>query len=94
MPDTLLRSIAAYLTVSKIATNLGIRRGKVLGWISRGELVAVNIADKTGGRPRWRIAREAFDSFMAGRSCRAPEPQPRRRSRLTQKADPDYVKYF
>lgn len=85
---------APYLTVSKIATDLGIRRGKVLGWIARGELVAVNIADKTGGRPRWRIAAAALDSFLTGRSCRAPEPRARRRVQVNRKADPNFVKYF
>jgi excisionase family DNA binding protein len=84
---------AAYLTVSRIATDLGIRRGKVLGWISRGGLPAINIADRASGRPRWRIARSAFDDFLAGRTCRTPEP-PARRTRVNRKADPAFVKYF
>jgi len=37
---------------------------KVLGWIRRGELRAVNGADQNGKRPRWRIPPEALDEFL------------------------------
>jgi hypothetical protein len=61
-----------FVTVAAVAGALGIRRGKVLGWIARGELAAVNVADKALGRPRWRIARHALDSFFASRSNQNP----------------------
>ena len=38
-----------------IAARFGVGLPKVLGWIQRGELGAVNVANKTTGRPRWRV---------------------------------------
>ena len=38
-----------------IAARFGVGLPKVLGWIQRGELGAVNIASSTTGRPRWRV---------------------------------------
>ena len=78
-----------WMTPAQVATERGIRTGKVLAWIATGQLVAVNHATRLGGRPRWRISRAALDCFDAARSYRAPAPGPRRRRR-----DPDVVNFF
>jgi excisionase family DNA binding protein len=70
-----------YLTPPQIARRLGVKASKVLAWIDRGELVAANLADRRGGRPRWRIAPEALASFLAARSSR-PATQATNRHRL------------
>jgi excisionase family DNA binding protein len=95
-PDTSARSSVrqsalSFLTVSAVACALGVRRGKILNWIARGELVGVNIADRATGRPRWRIPQAALDSFLAMRSCRPPDPVRRVRR---PKPDANYVEYF
>lgn len=68
---------AHYTTVPAKAKELGIDQMKIHGWIRRGELLAINIAENPAGRPRWRIPIEAWESFMAIRSNAAKLPAPR-----------------
>jgi len=71
-----------WLSPPQIAKRLGIDPGKVRGWIDSGELPAVNIASRVGGRPRWRIAMDDWNAFLLRRRSPAPVvPQPRRRRR-------------
>ncbi len=72
-----------YLTVKQLADSLGCDPAKILLWIHKGELQAVNIAEQATGRPRWRIPREAWEAFQLVRSNRAGAPvaQHRRRRR-------------
>lgn len=79
----------AYLTPPQIARRYGVKPAKVLGWIASGELVAVNLADGPGGRPRWRVSPEALADFERRRSSR-PTPKPTRRGRRLP-AVPKYV---
>lgn len=53
-----------WLTPPQVASERGIRTGKVLAWIASGQLVAVNHATRLGGRPRWRISRLALLRWM------------------------------
>lgn len=72
------------ISPNALSKRLGIRPQKVLGWIARGELTAVNLAERTGGRPRWKILPEALAEFLAARqSSPPPAPAVRRRKRLT-----------
>jgi hypothetical protein len=71
----------AYLSPAAVAAELSIRRGTVLSWIHRGELLAVNLAERSTGRPRWKISRVAMDEFLARRQCQPPAPRPPRRRR-------------
>ena len=72
-----------YLTVPALAQSLGVDQDKVLGWIHRGELRALNVAESSTGRPRWRIPAEAWEEFERRRSTRATatstKPQRRRK---------------
>jgi excisionase family DNA binding protein len=76
---------STYLTVDDICKRFGgISERTVLGWISSGELKAVNVGRKPGKKkPRWRISQEALDEFERGRSA-MPKPQsaPRRRAEV------------
>jgi excisionase family DNA binding protein len=89
---TLARQPDNYLTVAAVASALGVRRGKILNWIARGELAAVNIADRACGRPRWRIPQMALDAFLAMRACRPPGPVNRTRRRTAR--PPGFIEYF
>jgi excisionase family DNA binding protein len=74
--------LSRMLTPPVVARILGVDPSKVLGWIRRGELRAVNVATSSGGRPRWRIAPSDLKAFLQRRQSRAPVvPQPRRRRR-------------
>lgn len=55
-------------TVPEIAALLRVRHMKVLAWIHSGQLKAFNVAEKQGGRPRYRIHRQDFDDFVTCRS--------------------------
>jgi excisionase family DNA binding protein len=71
----------ATLTPPEVAARLRVSADKVLGWIAAGELPAVNVAARPGGRPRWRIDAAALRAFEARRSSQpaAPVPEPRRK---------------
>lgn len=62
-----------YLRVASVAELFGVNVSKVIGWIRRGELRAVNIAARTSKRPRWRISSEAIEQFEHARSS-VPSP--------------------
>jgi len=82
--------LVTFLLVKDIAKLLTVNQSRVLGWIHRGELVAINTSDP-GRRPRWKIRREAFEEFCASRSNAAgvnEQPRPRRR-----KQGPDVTEY-
>jgi len=51
-------------TTSQVAQQLGVDQGKVLDWIHSGQLVAVNVATNSGGRPRWRVSQESLAEFL------------------------------
>jgi excisionase family DNA binding protein len=71
------------LTLKKVAEQLGVDSYKVLLWIKRGELQAINVAlnQQPGRRPRYRVPLKALDEFLAKRSTIPPAPAPRRRQR-------------
>ncbi len=82
-----------YLTPPKIAAELSVRVGKVLAWIRRGELTAVNVAQAVGGRPRWRIRRADLEDFLLRRQCQ-PKVKPVRKRNLRRTEGAEVVHYF
>ncbi|MGA2069643.1 MAG: helix-turn-helix domain-containing protein [Thermoguttaceae bacterium] len=75
-----------YLTTTEIATRLRVSPEKVLGWIRRAELRAVNVGN--GHRPRYRISPEDFGGFLRRREVQAPPPIQRRRRRQPPEGGP------
>jgi len=65
-------------SVAQVSDLLGIRRHAVLALIRSGELGAFDISQRGSKRPRWRIAGEDFDAFVARRT---KQPKSRRRRR-------------
>lgn len=80
---------SAYMTPPAVAEYLGIDQRKILGWIARGELHAVNLSTGTQ-KPRWYIRRDDLDAFLAARASR-PAPKPTRRPAPV---DAGVVEYF
>jgi transposase len=66
--------VTSFLSPPAIAKRYGVDPHKVLSWIKRGELHAIDVAGQTGGRPRYRISQEAIAQFEARRSA---EPSPK-----------------
>jgi excisionase family DNA binding protein len=81
----------APLTPPEVARRLRVSADKVRSWIMRGELRAVNVADRVGGRPRWRIALEAVEEFERRRAALSARPKGRRRREPLPK---DFVRYY
>jgi hypothetical protein len=81
----------AWYTPPQVARARNLRVSKVLAWIARGELEAVNCAERQGGRPRWRISAAALAEFDRARSSRASivPSAPRRRAQ-----DPEVTRFF
>jgi excisionase family DNA binding protein len=53
-----------YLTPPAIARLLRVSPDKVLGWIRRGELRAVDVSDSL--RPRYPVSPDDLDAFLEG----------------------------
>lgn len=58
------------LSPPKVAARYGVSVDKILGWIRRGELRAINIATRSGGRPRFAIALEDLLVFERRREVK------------------------
>ena len=72
-----------YLSPPQVAKRLAVDAHKVIGWIRRGELRAVNVAADTEGRPRYRISPADLAVFEASRMV-GPTPKVTRRRRKDQ----------
>ncbi len=73
--------MSTYHPPAAIAAALRTKVDKVYTLIGSGELQAVNIAQRRGGRPRWRISEEALQTFLRSRQSVKPAPATRRRKR-------------
>jgi excisionase family DNA binding protein len=71
------RPFQPYLTPPEIAKLLGVSQSKVLGWIRRGELKAVNVSNRD--RPRYRVHQKAWMHFLKAREVQPPPERTRRR---------------
>jgi transposase len=80
-------SDAETLTPPEVARILRVSSEKVIGWLLAGELEGFDAATKRGGRPRYRITREALADFQRRRSAAvdAKPARPKRRPFATGK---------
>lgn len=74
--------------VKDLCERFAIGEHTILGWIKRGELKAINVSRKQGGRPKWRITEEALAAFE---QLRTPTPTP---SQTRRKRQSDTVTKF
>lgn len=75
-------------TPPEIGRELRVKEERVRAWIESGQLTAVNVGDK--GRPRYRVSRDALDSFLASRSGARPVTPKKPARRRTFHADGPY----
>jgi transposase len=78
------------ITPNTYAKRLGVSIHKILAWIRRGELRALNVANDTARRPQWKIMPEALAAFEAKRAAVPTTKPARRRS----KKDPAVIEFF
>ena len=67
------------LTPPEIASRYRVNADKVLSWIRSGELAAIDVSTRPGGRPRWRITSEAIEDFERRRAAKPAVKTSRRR---------------
>jgi excisionase family DNA binding protein len=79
------------LTPPELARRLGVSPEKILHWIKAGELRAVNVALKRGGkRARYRVAEEDWQAFLRARE-ETPTPRSPWRKQTRQG---DFIEYY
>jgi transposase len=71
----------ATFSVREIRERYAVGEHTVLAWIRRGELRAIDVSRKRGGRPKWRVTQEALDAFEALRTPTPVPPRSKRRKR-------------
>lgn len=70
------------LTVRQVAARYGVANHSVLAWIRNGELRALDVSRRPGGRrPTWRITLESLRAFEVSRTPLSPAPVARRKRR-------------
>jgi len=75
-------------TVAALCRRWRVGADKVRGFIRRGELHAINLANHLSAKPQWRISPEEVERFERRRTS-APPPKPPRRRR-----QPDVIDFF
>jgi hypothetical protein len=81
--------IQTKLTPPQVAKLWGVSPEKVIGFIRRGELRAVNLASRLGGRPRYRIDPRDMEAFERARTA-IPKLSPRKRKA----PPPEFIEYY
>ena len=76
----------------EVAKARGVKVDVVLDWIHSGELRAIDCSAKPGGRPRWRISKQAIAQFDARRASSASIQPPVQRVRRRRK--PELIEFF
>jgi excisionase family DNA binding protein len=71
------------LTPPQVAKHLNVNPGKVLSWIRSGELKAVNVTARRGGRAKYRITKDDLEAFTKGRGV-TPAIKPRQQRQRRQ----------
>lgn len=78
-----------FLSVKQICELLALSEHAVLGLIRSGELRAIDVSQRAGGKPRWRILPDDLDGFISRRSV---TPSPMRKQRRRKAAN--VIEYF
>lgn len=68
-------------SVKDVCEHYGVGEHTVLRWIHEGELKAVNVGRRLGGKPKWRITAEALEAFENLRTPTPPPSKSRRKHR-------------
>jgi excisionase family DNA binding protein len=64
--------------VREVAARLRVDQHRVLAWIRSGRLRALNVAEGTGKKARWRVTPEALAEFEVARTISPPAKVSRR----------------
>ena len=79
----------AAITPPEYARRLGVKSDAIYAWIRSGELRAVDVSAKRGGKPTWRIPVDAIVAFEESRTTR-----PAMKARRQRKSQDNVIKFF
>jgi hypothetical protein len=79
-------STSCCLSVRQLAQRYGVGVHKVLAWITRGELAAINVAN-TITRPQWKILPQAIVDFENRRAAKPSSRVERRKKKVSSVID-------
>lgn len=68
-------------SVANVSKRYGVGQHTVHTWIANGDLRAIDISRRDGGKPKWHITDEALEAFEQRRSSVQPAKRPRPRLR-------------
>jgi hypothetical protein len=77
------------ITPPELAARWGIDAHKILSWVRSGELRAIDVSTRRGGKPRYLIDQADIAVFEQRRTVQPPAPIPRRRRKAS-----NIVEYF
>ena len=80
-------SLPAGYTVRDLARRYRVGVARVIGWINRGELKALNRRDDRSVRPAYVVMPEALAEFERSRQVATPPPKTPRHKKRTEKID-------
>jgi helix-turn-helix protein len=78
------------LTTRQIAELYAVNMDKVVGWIRSGQLAAIDVSQRAGGRPRYRVDAADLAEFEESRRVRTAPVPTQRRSRRRQSGPIEY----
>ena len=81
------------LTPPQVAKRYGVSTAKVIKWIRRGELQALNLAHRGCTRPRYSIAPEVLSGVRAGARTVVPNDGEKKTPRLRSRKN-EIKEYF
>ncbi len=71
-------------SIKDLMARYAVGEHSCLQWIRQGDLTAINVAKRNGGKPQWRVTQDALEQFELRRTKAPPQPQtPRRKSTAT-----------
>jgi excisionase family DNA binding protein len=79
-----------FLSPVQVAKLLGVDHSKILTWIRRGELRAVDLSTAQLHRPRYKIASTDLDRFLESRATKPPPSKPPTRKLRKDKAGDEF----
>jgi hypothetical protein len=82
------------LTPPAVARRWGISPSKVLHWIRAGELRAIDVSKRRGGRPRFLVSISDLEAFAASRSSSLGRLADRPRKRRRARANDGVIEFF
>jgi hypothetical protein len=68
-------------SVRDLCARYGVGEHTVLSWIRCGDISAIDVSRKQGGKPKWRTTQEALVAFELARTAAPPPPKRKRRRR-------------